>query len=155
MAAPFTCGSKTHAHAWESPSTRIPCQGSKQAAWGRQREGHEEQEGGGVRLSWCELKRLASIKNNPGRTPTDKAGTEREAEVGSKRRQPEPSAEKVAGRGEGGSPRKKGLVVAPKGMRTHSGVRPHTCSTCGKAFSQSGHLTSHMRTHSGERPFQC
>ena len=43
-------------------------------------------------MSWCELKRLASIKNNPERQSTDKAGTERDdwAKIGSKRRQPEP-----------------------------------------------------------------
>ena len=29
------------------------------------------------------------------------------------------------------------------------------CTICGKACSQSGHLTTHMRTHSGDRPYAC
>ena len=31
----------------------------------------------------------------------------------------------------------------------NAGNRKHECSTCGKAFKQSGNLASHMRVHSG------
>ena len=37
----------------------------------------------------------------------------------------------------------------------NAGKNGHECSTCGKAFSQSGHLAVHMRVHSGERPYEC
>ena len=40
-------------------------------------------------------------------------------------------------------------------MRTHTGDRTFACTTCSKAFSQSGNLVTHMRIHSGHRPYAC
>ena len=40
-------------------------------------------------------------------------------------------------------------------MKTHTGERSfqcHDCTECSKAFSQQGHLQTHMMKHNGEKP---
>ena len=34
-------------------------------------------------------------------------------------------------------------------------ARCHECTTCGKAFTTSSALASHLRTHTGARPYEC
>lgn len=40
-------------------------------------------------------------------------------------------------------------------MRRHTGVKPFSCGTCGKAYPRAGALRRHKRLHTGERPYVC
>ncbi|KAM3858518.1 uncharacterized protein ACN63O_018093 [Diretmus argenteus] len=40
-------------------------------------------------------------------------------------------------------------------MRSHTGIKPYSCSICAKRFPRPGALRRHKKIHTGERPYVC
>lgn len=40
-------------------------------------------------------------------------------------------------------------------LRSHLGIRGHTCTTCGRAFVEKSHLVRHEKIHLEDKPFKC
>ncbi len=40
-------------------------------------------------------------------------------------------------------------------LQSHTDVKSHLCTRCGKSYKSSHNLVIHMRTHTGSRPFVC
>ncbi|XP_073536701.1 uncharacterized protein [Phyllobates terribilis] len=45
--------------------------------------------------------------------------------------------------------------IVKQNPRVHTGIRPYSCSECGKCFNHKSDLVTHRQIHTAEKPFSC
>ncbi|XP_073537978.1 uncharacterized protein [Phyllobates terribilis] len=45
--------------------------------------------------------------------------------------------------------------IVTQNQRVHAGIKPYSCSECGKCFNHKSQLVSHQRIHTQEKPYSC